>query len=59
MLIESIFDDNLISKLKQFGHKIIVSDPTPNFGGGQIIEVNGNIFIGGSEPRKDGQAIGI
>ena len=59
VLIESIFDNNLINKLKQIGHKIIVSDPTPNFGGGQIIELNGNIIIGGSEPRKDGQAIGI
>ena len=59
VLIESLFDNNLINKLKQIGHKIIVSDPTPNFGGGQIIELNGNIIIGGSEPRKDGQAIGI
>lgn len=59
VLIESTFPNELIEQLKKFGHNIIVSDPTPNFGGGQIIQVNGNIFIGGSEPRKDGQAIGI
>ena len=47
------------TKLRQRGHKI-VDCVGANFGGGQIIErnsLNGS-YIGGSDPRKDGQAQG-
>jgi gamma-glutamyltranspeptidase/glutathione hydrolase len=33
-------------------------DPTP-FGGGQIVLVDGDALVGGSDPRKDGHAAGI
>ena len=29
------------------------------FGGGQVIETNGNIMIAGSEPIKDWHAVGL
>ena len=59
VLLESIFDNSVIDQIKNYGHKIIVNDPSPMFGGGQVIETNGNIMIAGSEPRKDGQAVGL
>ena len=59
VLLESIFDNSIINQIKNYGHKIIVNDPSPMFGGGQIIETNGTIMIAGSEPRKDGQAVGL
>ncbi len=47
------------TKLRQRGH-IIVDCVGTNFGGGQIIQRNSTngCFIGGSDPRKDGQAQG-
>jgi gamma-glutamyltranspeptidase/glutathione hydrolase len=46
------------SKLRSLGHRIIDSVGV-NFGGGQIIQITENgSFIGGSDPRKDGQAQG-
>ena len=39
------------------GHKVKTCD-LPH-GGGQVIEHNGPILIGGSDPRKDGCAIGL
>ena len=59
VLLESIFANSVIDQIKNYGHKIIVNDPSPMFGGGQVIETNGNIMIAGSEPRKDGQAVGL
>ena len=50
---------NIRSKLRRRGH-VIVDCVGTNFGGGQIIQFNSsnNCFIGGSDPRKDGQAQG-
>lgn len=59
VLLESIFDSKVLSQIKNYGHNIIINDPSPMFGGGQVIEINGKIMIAGSEPRKDGQAVGL
>lgn len=50
---------NIRSQLRRRGH-VIVDCVGTNFGGGQIIQFNSsnNCFIGGSDPRKDGQAQG-
>jgi len=59
VLLESIFDTKVLSQIKNYGHNIIINDPSPMFGGGQVIEINGKMMIAGSEPRKDGQAVGL
>ena len=61
VLIESTFPNELIEQLKKFGHNIIVSDPTPNFGGGQIIinDIDKGLSLGASDWRKDGIALGV
>ena len=41
------------------GHRLLDPAPTVLFGGAQIIQRVGDAFWGGSDPRKDGQAIGI
>ncbi|MHA1444448.1 MAG: gamma-glutamyltransferase [Candidatus Hodarchaeales archaeon] len=49
---------NVKTKLRKKGHKIVDSVGM-NFGGGQIIQRTPyGVFIGGSDPRKDGQAQG-
>ena len=44
-------------ELLKIGHKVEVCD-LPH-GGGQVIEHKGPTLIGGSDPRKDGCAIGL
>ncbi len=41
------------------GHRLLPEAPTVLFGGAQIIQRVGEAFWGGSDPRKDGQAIGL
>ncbi|MFX0014747.1 MAG: gamma-glutamyltransferase [Promethearchaeota archaeon] len=50
---------NIRTKLRNLGHTIVDCVGT-NFGGGQIIKRNSsnNCYIGGSDPRKDGQVDG-
>ena len=53
----------VIGKLKKRGHQIVtLDDPySQQFGGGQVIMVNpeNGAYIAGSDPRKDGCAIGL
>ena len=44
--------------LARRGHRLLAAAPTVLFGGAQIIQRVGEAFWGGSDPRKDGQAIG-
>ena len=56
--VEKSLDNEIIEKLKNIGHKIsIVPDA---IGGGQCIKIDrtNGVLIGGSDPRKDGMAIG-
>mgnify|MGYP001252234429 CR=1 FL=1 len=56
--IEKSLDKNIVKSLKDIGHKIsIVPDA---IGGGQCIKIDRTegVLIGGSDPRKDGMAIG-
>ena len=56
--LEQPIDIAVRLKLLKMGHQIIDSVGV-NFGGGQIIQVTEHdSFIGGSDPRKDGQAQG-
>ena len=57
--IEHNFDDSIKNKLETVGHRMKYAN-SPH-GGGQAIQVDFNqgIFIGGSDPRKDGCALGL
>jgi gamma-glutamyltranspeptidase/glutathione hydrolase len=54
--------ESVLGELKQRGHEVITPEPgeTFSFGGGQVIlrDADSGVLIGGSEPRKDGAAIG-
>tara|TARA_B100000575_G_scaffold146624_1_gene117021 strand:- start:1062 stop:2648 length:1587 start_codon:yes stop_codon:yes gene_type:complete len=56
--VEKSLDYNVMKKLKNIGHKIFVVPDA--IGGGQCIEIDRDrgILIGGSDPRKDGMAMG-
>ena len=54
---EQGISDNVRKELELIGHKVQVCD-LPH-GGGQVIEHKESILIGGSDPRKDGCAIGL
>ena len=47
------------AELARRGHRLLADAPTVLFGGAQIIQRVGEAFWGGSDPRKDGQAIGV
>ena len=55
--------DRVVATLRSRGHRIVPEDETEElgaFGGGQLIYRTGDgRLIGGSDPRKDGQAVGI
>lgn len=59
--LESTIDESVRSGLKKKGHDIQVSDVADDFGGGQIIMIDpiSGALLGGSDPRKDGCAIGF
>ena len=55
--LEKTFSAQIVEKLNQAGHKTDFVD-IPH-GGGQAIMINANnVLIGGSDPRKDGIALG-
>jgi gamma-glutamyltranspeptidase / glutathione hydrolase len=56
--VEKYFSDSVIQELSKLGHDIEISEDT--LGGGQAIMIDRKegILIGGSDPRKDGLAIG-
>jgi gamma-glutamyltranspeptidase/glutathione hydrolase len=58
--VEPGFDPRLIEGLRARGHVIV--DPPDGvfaFGGAQMVMRTGAGYIGGSDPRKDGQAVGF
>jgi gamma-glutamyltranspeptidase/glutathione hydrolase len=45
-------------ELEARGHEVILDRDVPSFGGGQIVLVEADCLVGGSDPRKDGYAGG-
>jgi gamma-glutamyltranspeptidase/glutathione hydrolase len=56
--LESGFKTEVPTRLSQLGHQVIEMDYT-NFGGGQLIYKLEDGFLGASDWRKDGQAVGF
>jgi gamma-glutamyltranspeptidase/glutathione hydrolase len=44
--------------LERAGYAVARDEDTFTFGGGQAILVEGDVLVGGSDPRKDGYAAG-
>lgn len=60
--VEATIGNDAIAALRGLGHNIIVEEPDPvnfGFGGAQLIAKTGGTYVGGSDPRKDGCAIGF
>jgi gamma-glutamyltranspeptidase/glutathione hydrolase len=45
-------------ELEHRGHRVVRDSDPGDYGGAQLIVVEGDALVGGSEPRKDGQAAG-
>lgn len=56
--VEKSLNIEIINKLKSIGHEILVEEKA--IGGGQCIKIDrkNGVLIAGSDPRKDGMAIG-
>jgi gamma-glutamyltranspeptidase/glutathione hydrolase len=46
-------------ELEGSGLEVVCSSARGEFGGGQVVLVDGEVLLGGSDPRKDGYAAGI
>lgn len=53
-------DDATVQALTNLGHEILREAPDSSFGfgGAQLIQRYGDGYVGGSDHRKDGQAVG-
>ena len=62
VLIEEGWDFAMLADLAQRGHRLapVTGFARASFGGGQIIQRDpkNGVLIGGSDPRKDGCAVG-
>ncbi|HHY93564.1 MAG TPA: gamma-glutamyltransferase, partial [Firmicutes bacterium] len=57
LALEKGFVPDTVEGLRARGHEVSEAD-RGNFGGGQIILLEGEVLMGGSDPRKDGAAVG-
>jgi len=57
--LEEGIDPQVRSELEAMGHQLRVASSEEGFGGGQAILLAEDTFYGGSDPRKDGCAIGF
>jgi gamma-glutamyltranspeptidase/glutathione hydrolase len=57
--LEPGFRDEVITNLRDRGHQVAVLDDPSTFGFGQAIWHCEGGYVGGSEPRADGQAVGF
>ena len=56
--VENSFSNNSVESLSKLGHDIEIVEEGIGGGQGIMIDRKEGILIGGSDPRKDGQAIG-
>ena len=57
--VEPGFDPAVIAALRARGHEVTVEEGNGvfAFGGAQLVLKNGNTYVAGSDPRKDGHAV--
>ena len=55
--LEKSITENTANKLRNLGHKVEYAD-LPHGGGQAVMKKDNEILIGGSDPRKDGIALG-
>ena len=57
--VETNFDPAKVEALRARGHNVVIESPDAvfAFGGAQAIIRNGDSYVAGSDPRKDGQAV--
>ena len=56
MEVERGYSDQVRADLAAMGHKVVI--PGKPLGGAQAIRIDGDVLVGGSDPRKDGCALG-
>jgi gamma-glutamyltranspeptidase / glutathione hydrolase len=58
--VEAGVPDALRRALERLGHRIVPAEPDDPLGGGQVIAIDWKrgVLVAGSEPRKDGLALG-
>ena len=56
--VENSFSQNSVQNLLELGHDIEIVEEGIGGGQGIMIDRKEGVLIGGSDPRKDGQAIG-
>jgi gamma-glutamyltranspeptidase/glutathione hydrolase len=61
LAVEPEMDERTVETLRQLGHEVEVESDKEafNFGGAQIVLRTGDGYVAGSDPRKDGLAIGL
>lgn len=61
LALEQGFDPEVAATLERLGHPVSAGQPPEAFGGGQVIwrDPGTGVYIAGSDPRKDGQAVGF
>ena len=57
LALEKGFDESVVQELGMRGHQILCDEEPHLFGGAQLIMSSGATYIGGSDHRKDGQAV--
>ena len=59
--IEPMINPEVVRELAKLGHTIRIDAEMAGFGGGQMIwrDPETGVYIAGSEPRKDGQALAL
>src|SRR5690606_11569946 len=60
--LEPGFDPRVVEALQQRGHEVTIEpgDGVFAFGGAQLVKrLAGNVYVGGSDPRKDGQVVAV
>jgi gamma-glutamyltranspeptidase/glutathione hydrolase len=60
LLLEHAVADEVAQGLAQLGHRVVRAPVgSTDFGAAQLIYRLGDVYVGASEPRRDGQAVGF
>lgn len=57
--LETVYGDSICAALAQRGHQVALDDSVGLYGGAQLIQRIDQGYVGGSDPRKEGQVSGF